>query len=124
MSTCPPTLLVRSGRDFFRVGQGAGDLHLILNDGVIFKGAENAQQRITWRQRRERGYGDVDLEEKCKKRRRGIKGQAICAHRQACALSVWVGFLSTAVIITIQQCCSNISSSLLLTDLNRFNFVV
>lgn len=37
--------------------------------------------------------------------------QAVCAHKDVCS----------AVIITIQQCCSNISSSLLLADLNRFN---
>lgn len=70
---CPPTLLVGSGWDFIRVGQGTGDLHPIVNDGVIDDQAENAPQRIRC-QLGERGYGDFNLEETCRKGRRGIKG--------------------------------------------------
>lgn len=41
---CPPTLLVRSGWDFSRLGQGTADLHPIGNDGFVNEGAENALQ--------------------------------------------------------------------------------
>lgn len=123
---CPPTLLVGSGRDFFRVRQGTGDLRPV-NGSIIDERAENTLQRIRRLQRGECGYADRNLKEKCKKARTETDKlyirQTVCAHTQACGSFVRVCVcLCIALIITIQQCCSNISSSLLLADLNCFNF--